>query len=74
VDRTSRHVVSEGIRMSHSARVDTALPAVGMMSKNNTPFTRYNRLSNRLFNRFDNGLYRVNKHPTGCVKPGCTTV
>jgi len=24
----------------------------------NTPFTRYNR--------FDNRLYRVNKHPTGC--------
>jgi len=23
------------------------------------PFTRYNRLSNRLYNRFDNGLYRV---------------
>jgi len=27
-----------------------------------TPFTRYNRL----YNRFDNRLYRVNKHPTGC--------
>ena len=24
------------------------------------PFTRYNRLSNRLYNRFDNRLYRVN--------------
>jgi len=24
------------------------------------PFTRYNRLSNRLKNRFDNRLYRVN--------------
>jgi len=32
----------------------------------NTPFTRYSRLSNRLYNRFDNWLYRVNKHPTGC--------
>jgi len=31
-----------------------------------TPFTRYNRLSIRLCNRFDNQLYRVNKHPTGC--------
>ena len=31
-----------------------------------TPFTRYNRLSNRLYKRFDNRLYRVNKHPTGC--------
>jgi len=31
-----------------------------------TPFTRYNRLSNRLYSRFDNWLYRVNKHPTGC--------
>ena len=30
------------------------------------PFTRYNRLSNRLHNRFDNRLYRVNKHPTSC--------
>jgi len=26
-----------------------------------TPFTRYSRLSNRLYNRFDNRLYRVNK-------------
>jgi len=24
------------------------------------PFTRYNRLSNRLYNRYDNRLYRVN--------------
>jgi len=37
-----------------------------------TPFTRYNRLSNRLYNRFDNRLYRVNKHPTGC-QTGCQT-
>jgi len=35
-----------------------------------TPFTRYNRLSIRLYNRFDNRLYRVNKHPTGC-QTGC---
>ena len=43
----------------------------------NTPFTRYNRLSNRLYNRFDNRLYRVNKHPTGChtgFTTGFTTV
>ena len=33
-----------------------------------TPFTRYNRLSIR----FDNRLYRVNKHPTGC-QTGCQT-
>jgi len=73
----------------------------------NTPFTRYNRLSNRtgsvsfyqriwryinfylyfifficiffylylskrLHNRFDNRLYRVNKHPTGC-QASCQT-
>jgi len=38
----------------------------------NTPFTRYNRLSNR-YNRVDNRLYRVNKHPTGC-QTGLTTV
>ena len=36
------------------------------------PFTRYNRLSNRLYNQFDNRLYRVNKHPTGC-QTGCQT-
>ena len=30
------------------------------------PFTRYNLLSNRLSNRFDNRLYRVYKHSTGC--------
>ena len=28
------------------------------------------RLSSRLYNRLDNRLYRVNKHPTGC-QPGC---
>jgi len=42
-----------------------------------TPFTRYNRLSNRLYKRFDNRLYRVNKHPTGCqtgLTTGLTTV
>ena len=37
-----------------------------------TPFTRYNRLSNQLYNRFDNRLNRVNKHPTGC-QTGLTT-
>ena len=37
-----------------------------------TPFTRYNRLSKRLYNRFDNRLYRINKHPTGC-QTGCQT-
>jgi len=30
------------------------------------------QLSYRLYNRFDNGLYRVNKHPTGC-QTGLTT-
>ena len=42
-----------------------------------TPFTRYNRLSNWLYNRFDNRLYRVNKHSTGCqfgCQTGLTTV
>jgi len=38
----------------------------------NTPFTRYNRLSVRLYNRFDNWLYRVNKHPTN-FHTGCQT-
>ena len=33
--------------------------------KYKTPFTRNSRLSKRLYNRFDNRLYRVNKHPTG---------
>jgi len=37
---------------------------VGMQPK--APFTRYNLLSNRLLNRFDNRLYRVYKHSTGC--------
>ena len=32
----------------------------------------FNRLSNRFYNRFDNWLYRVNKHPTGC-QAGLTT-
>ena len=30
------------------------------------PFTRYNLLSNRLSNRFDNRLCRVYKHSAGC--------
>jgi len=37
-----------------------------------TQFTRYNRLLNRLYNQFDNRLYRVNKHPT-CCETGCQT-
>jgi len=43
-----------------------------------TSFTRYNRLSNRLYNRFrlhnrfDSRLYRVNKHPTACQTGGQT--
>jgi len=37
-----------------------------------TPFTRHSRLSIRLYNRFDNRLYRVNKHPTDC-QTGCQT-
>ena len=39
-------------------------------------YTRYNRLSNRLLNRFDNRLYRVYKHSTGCqtrLTTGLTT-
>jgi len=36
-----------------------------------TPFTRYNPLSNRLYNQLDKWLHRVNKHPTGC-ETGCT--
>jgi len=40
--------------------------------KRHTPFTRYNRLSNRLYNGFNNQLYRVNKHSTGCPT-GCQT-
>ena len=36
-----------------------------------TPFTRYNRLSNKLYNWFDNRLYRVNKHPTGWQPVEC---
>ena len=35
-------------------------------------YTRYNRLSNGLYNRFDNRLYRVNKHPKG-YQSGCQT-
>ena len=37
----------------------------------NTPFTRYNRLSNPLYNRFDNRLYRVKCKQTSnrVVKP-----
>jgi len=36
-----------------------------------TPFARYNRLSNRLYNRFENQLYGVNRHPTGFCQTGC---
>jgi len=54
-----------------SAKVLTA-PFFGNEILPNTPFTRYRRLSNRLYNRFDNRLYRVNKHPT-CCQAGFTT-
>ena len=37
-----------------------------MLMHSYTPFTQYNRLSNRLYNRFDNWLYRANEHPIGC--------
>ena len=37
-----------------------------MDGKSKAPFTRYNLLSNRLSNRFDNRVYRVYKHSTGC--------
>ena len=33
---------------------------VNNMLKTEAPFTRYNLLSYRLYNRFDNRLYRVN--------------
>jgi len=39
----------------------------------NAPFTRYNRLSNRLYNRLDKQLHRVNTYPTGCQQTGLTT-
>jgi len=35
-------------------------PADSNINEINTPFTRCNRLSNRLFNRFNNRLQRVN--------------
>ena len=36
-------------------------------AKPNTPFTRYNRLSNRLYNRFDSRVERTAAvHSTGC--------
>jgi len=71
----------------HDRLLITYLIEVGFsritQANRNTLFTRYSRLSNRLYNRFDNRLYRVNKHPTGLsnrlsnpvvVKPGLTTV
>jgi len=36
-----------------------------------TPLTRYNLLSNRLSNRFDNRQYRVNKHQPDWQLVGC---
>jgi len=47
-------------------------PGICRISCCYTPFTRYNRLSNLLYNRLDNRLHRVNKHPTGCTT-GLTT-
>jgi len=54
-----------------------ALLVVKVYEISYTPFTRYNRLSNRLYDRFDNRLYRINKHPTSCqtgLTTGLTTV
>ena len=56
---------------SLSDKLDLSVASAGMCLPK-TPFTRYNRLSNRLYNWFDNRLYRVNKHPTGC-QTGCQT-
>jgi len=43
-----------------------ALISLSLFLVTYTLFTRYNRLSNQLYNPFDNRLYRVNKHPTSC--------
>ena len=49
-----------------SSFLDLPAASNSLTSVPNTPFTRYNGLSNRLYNQFDNRLYRVNKHSTGC--------
>jgi len=54
-------------RTAQNDSVRVVITFIDVLSK--TPFTRYNRLSIR----FDNRLYRVNKHPTGC-QTGLTTV
>jgi len=64
-----QHVYRDAARRARSsATSDYGLfsPQHRLMRVANTPFTRYSRLSNR----FDNRLYRVNKHPTGC-QTGC---
>jgi len=63
----------------NSKRLTSSWPAdirlnCGLTSQ--APFTRYNLLSNRLSNQFDNRLYRVYKHSTGCqsrLTTGLTT-
>jgi len=51
------------VRIVTAAKINMSADSV-----TKTPFTRYNGLSNQ----FDNRLYRVNKHSTGC-QTGLTT-
>ena len=56
------------VRIVTAAKINMSADSV-----TKTPFTRYNGLSNQ----FDNRLYRVNKHSTGCqtgLTTGLTTV
>ena len=62
VDRATINVLYTDTR--RSGRSDRQL-ATSSEQNRKTPFTRYNRLSSRLYNQFDNRLYRVNKHPNG---------
>jgi len=68
---------TDSLRKAISEFANSTSSSCKYFHNSNTPFTRYNRLSNRLYNRTDNRLYRVNKHPTGCqtgLTTGLTTV
>ena len=59
-----------------SSAQDVHRHVVSIPNRLKAPFTRYNLLSIRLSNRFDNRLHRVYKHSTGCqtrLTTGLTT-
>jgi len=92
-EKAEHGCITTNIPLSNSIKIVSVLQRllaeIIVRTNSEAPFTQYSRLSNRLYNRFDNRLYRVNKYPTGDnrfdnrvertavrstgCQPGCTT-